>query len=105
MTQASDLAVVKEHVMRLLRLVEGNGKIGLVEQANKNATRIDTLSASLDVHLDEHKKLHELNSAAEKERKEFWNKITVGAVLLMLTNIGAIITSIIEIFRTGIIKP
>jgi hypothetical protein len=92
---------------KMVKLIEGNGRPGLAEE-------FDTVKALLTEHMAQHKRddvagqliiteakmnTHLSNGAlhrdpgAEKERKEFWGKIQLAVVGMIVTNIGIIVTA------------
>lgn len=79
------LTVTENTVQRHEKTLCGNGKAGLIDEH-------DELKVSVSNHLDYHKKLEE----AEKERRDFWNKVLLLGIGMVITNIGVIVFALVK---------
>lgn len=104
---------------RLVKLVEGNGKVGLVDRMgtieecfeymtrSNLPVRLDMLELSVNDH---HRKSAEQEAEekeknamrlqdlreAEKQRKEFWGKVALAVITMILANVGAIVIGLLK---------
>lgn len=96
-------------IQRVLKTMEGNGKLGLVDRVAKLEAvmtavnesnivkRLGDLETSVNNHqVNESARLH-ADAEAEKERKDFWRKVALATITMVITNVGAIITAAILI--------
>ncbi len=79
------LTVAENTVQRHEKALYGNGKSGLIDEH-------DELKIDVDNHLDYHKKLEE----AEKERRDFWNKVLLLGIGMIISNVGVIVFALLK---------
>jgi hypothetical protein len=79
------LTVTEKTVERHDKILCGNGKPGLVDEH-------DELKVDVKNHLDYHEKLAE----SEKERRDFWNKVLLLGIGMIISNVGVIIFALVK---------
>ena len=67
------------------KLLEGNGKDGL----------IDRVSALEKISIADSVRLH-MNEDAEKERRAFWRSVKIAVITLLLSNIGTLLVTLLK---------
>ncbi len=80
---------LEKDVQEILKILKGNGKVGLVERVNMieiNVSHINERHARNDARREED----------QKAKREFWQKLSFWAITTILTNVGLIITIIIK---------
>jgi hypothetical protein len=79
------LTVTEKTVEHHEKQLNGNGKMGLCE-------RFDDVETDVTNHLTYHKKLEE----SEKERRDFWNKVLLLGIGMIISNVGVIIFALVK---------
>lgn len=91
-TTTTQLALLVRDVEELLKIIKGNGKMGLVERMS--CAERDVRDARLDIN--------ELVAAAkerDRQRAEFWRKVWLAVIVLVISNIGVIITILAKLIE------
>lgn len=87
-------AEVLGEVEKLSKILLGNGQVGLCEQ-------VRVLDKAHADHVTEHKAAMAEQKEEIKTRKEFWNKVWLAAIGMVVTNVGVIVTAVV-MMRMGL---
>jgi len=83
------LAVIETTVTRLDKAMHGNGKPGLSD-------RVQCVEHLVDNHLAEYKEHIQNRNDSEKARREFWNRVVLAIIAMVVSNIGTIIFALFK---------
>jgi hypothetical protein len=79
------MTVTEKTVEHHEKQLNGNGKMGICD-------RVDDVETSVTNHIDYHKKLEE----SEKERRDFWNKVLLLGIGMIISNLGVIVFALVK---------
>lgn len=83
---------LEKDVQEILRMLKGNGKVGLMD-------RVSAIENDMQVLRERHKNEDRRKDIEEQSRKEFWQKIAAGIILMVVSNIGLILTVVYKLIN------
>lgn len=91
-TTTTQLALLVRDVEELLKLVKGNGKTGLIDRVS--CVEHNVKDARRDIN-----EMIEAAKERDRQRSAFWQKVWLAVVVLIISNIGIIITILAKLIE------